>query len=139
MTQPLSLDTRLIQRFGRIDRIGSNNKEIQMISFWPTKDLEHYIKLQYRVEARMALADQTTTTDDYILEEQNLEFAEKNELSFREKQIKKLMAEEPLEDIEDSSEDFTLYCLFKLFASQIFICQQFKCFLVILARFKEFY
>ena len=99
---------RLIQRFGRIDRIGSNNKEIQMISFWPTKDLEHYIKLQYRVEARMALADQTTTTDDYILEEQDLEFAEKNELSFREKQIKKLMAEEPLEDIEDSSEDFTL-------------------------------
>lgn len=99
---------RLIQRFGRIDRIGSNNKEIQMISFWPTKDLEHYIKLQYRVEARMALADQTTTTDDYILEEQDLEFAEKNELSFREKQIKKLMAEEPLEDIEDSNEDFTL-------------------------------
>lgn len=99
---------RLIQRFGRIDRIGSNNAEIQMISFWPTKDLEHYIKLQYRVEARMALADQTTTTDDYILEEQDLEFAEKNELSFREKQIKKLMAEEPLEDIEDSSEDFTL-------------------------------
>lgn len=99
---------RLIQRFGRIDRIGSNNKEIQMISFWPTKDLEQYIKLQHRVEARMALADQTTTTDDYILEEQDLEFAEKNELSFREKQIKKLMTEEPLEDIEDSSEDFTL-------------------------------
>ncbi len=99
---------RLIQRFGRIDRIGSNNSEIQMISFWPTNDLEHYIKLQYRVEARMALADQTTTTDDYILEEQDLEFAEKNEYSFREKQIKKLMEEEPLEDIEDSSEDFTL-------------------------------
>ena len=99
---------RLIQRFGRIDRIGSNNSEIQMISFWPTQDLEHYIKLQYRVEARMALADQTTTTDDYILEEQDFEFAEKNELSFREKQIKKLMAEEPLEDIEDSDEDFTL-------------------------------
>lgn len=99
---------RLIQRFGRIDRIGSNNAEIQMISFWPTKDLENYIKLQYRVEARMALADQTTTTDDYILEEQDLEFAQKNELSFREKQIKKLMAEEPLEDIEDSNEDFSL-------------------------------
>lgn len=99
---------RLIQRFGRIDRIGSNNREIQMISFWPTQDLEHYIRLQYRVEARMALADQTTTTDDYILEEQNLEFAEKNELSFREKQIKKLMAEEPLEDIEESDEDFAL-------------------------------
>ena len=99
---------RLIQRFGRIDRIGSNNSEIQMISFWPTQDLEHYIKLQYRVEARMALADQTTTTDDYILEEQDLEFAEKNELSFREKQIKKLMEEEPIEDIEDSDEDFAL-------------------------------
>ena len=99
---------RLIQRFGRIDRIGSNNSEIQMISFWPTQDLEHYIKLQYRVEARMALADQTTTTDDYILEEQDFEFAEKNELSFREKQIKKLMKEEPLEDIEDSDEDFAL-------------------------------
>lgn len=99
---------RLIQRFGRIDRIGSNNAEIQMISFWPTKDLEHYIKLQSRVEARMALADQTTVTDDNILEEQDLEFAENNELSFREKQIKKLMEEEPLEDIEDSSEDFTL-------------------------------
>lgn len=99
---------RLIQRFGRIDRIGSDNAEIQMISFWPTQDLEHYIKLQYRVEARMALADQTTTTDDYILEEQDLEFSQNNELSFREKQIQKLMAEEPLDDIEDSAEDLAL-------------------------------
>jgi len=53
---------RIIQRFGRIDRLGSKNKSIQLVNFWPTKDLDSYINLKERVEARMALVD---VTDDW--------------------------------------------------------------------------
>ena len=52
---------RIIQRFGRIDRIGSRNQTVQMVNFWPTEDLDQYIGLQNRVEARMALVDATAT------------------------------------------------------------------------------
>src|SRR5437763_4717263 len=48
---------RLIQRFGRIDRIGSHNPAIQLVNFWPTEDLNRYINLKNRVDARMALVD----------------------------------------------------------------------------------
>ena len=48
---------RIIQRFGRIDRIGSRNRSVRMINYWPTKDMDAYLRLQSRVEARMALAD----------------------------------------------------------------------------------
>jgi len=58
---------RIIQRFGRIDRLGSKNKTIKMINFWPTNDLDKYIKLKVRVEAGMALVDITATGDDNIL------------------------------------------------------------------------
>ena len=100
---------RLIQRFGRIDRIGSNNKEIQMICFWPTKNLEYYINLQNRVEARMILADQVSVGDDNILAEQNpeSEFESQNETSFRIKQMKSIM-EGNFEDFEDSKGDISL-------------------------------
>src|SRR5205814_9611283 len=50
---------RLIQRFGRIDRIGSVNTAVQMVNFWPTEDLDKYVDLKNRVEARMALVDVT--------------------------------------------------------------------------------
>ncbi len=58
---------RLIQRFGRIDRIGSRNREVKMINFWPVEDLDKYINLQSRVEARMALVDATATGDDQLM------------------------------------------------------------------------
>ena len=58
---------RIIQRFGRIDRLGSKNEKIQLVNFWPTKDLDNYINLKERVEARMALVDVTATADDNVL------------------------------------------------------------------------
>ena len=61
---------RIIQRFGRIDRINSPNAQIQMHNFWPTKDLDKYIDLKYRVETRMALVDLTATGADNILSEE---------------------------------------------------------------------
>ena len=59
---------RLVQRFGRIDRIGSRHSHIQMINFWPVKTLDEYINLRNRVESRMALAVLTASGDDNLLE-----------------------------------------------------------------------
>jgi superfamily II DNA or RNA helicase len=58
---------RLIQRFGRIDRIGSRNESIRMVNFWPTEDLNKYLRLKDRVEARMALVDLSATGEDDLL------------------------------------------------------------------------
>ena len=58
---------RIIQRFGRIDRIGSVNNAVQLVNFWPTQDLEKYVNLKNRVEARMALVDIAATFEDNIL------------------------------------------------------------------------
>ena len=58
---------RLMQRFGRIDRIGSNFNKIYSINYWPTEDLDGYINLKFRVEAKMALVDATATGDDNVL------------------------------------------------------------------------
>ncbi|MFM6252811.1 MAG: C-terminal helicase domain-containing protein, partial [Dolichospermum sp.] len=58
---------RIIQRFGRIDRIGSLNHTVQLVNFWPTDDLNKYINLKNRVEARMALVDITATGEDNLL------------------------------------------------------------------------
>ena len=58
---------RIIQRFGRIDRIGSRNKKIHLVNFWPTPELDEYINLKPRVEARMALVNLTATGDDDLL------------------------------------------------------------------------
>ena len=93
---------RIIQRFGRIDRIGSWNDSIQLVNFWPTKDLEKYISLKYRVEARMALVDLTATGDDNLLDMDAIE----DELSFRDKQLLRLKDE--ILDLEDFNETVTL-------------------------------
>ncbi len=93
---------RLIQRFGRIDRLGSKNKQIQMLNFWPTADLDIYLNLEIRVKARMALVDVIATADDNILDTKAIEEAEtqeKNELNYRAEQLKKLK-ERPL-DLEE--------------------------------------
>ena len=97
---------RIIQRFGRIDRIGSLNKTIQMVNFWPTKDLEKYINLKNRVEARMALVDITATGDDAILSNEQLRDLITDELNYREKQLLRLRDE--VLDLEEFNETVTL-------------------------------
>ncbi len=100
---------RLIQRFGRIDRIGSMNSSVQMVNFWPTDDLNKYINLKNRVEARMALVDITATQEDNLLA--NIEDIIQDDLKYRDKQLLRLRDE--VLDLEDFSEsisftDFTL-------------------------------
>ncbi len=102
---------RLIQRFGRIDRIGSRNPQIQMINFWPTEDLEKYLNLKNRVEARMALVDITATGDEAILGHDQLKALISDDLNFRNKQLLRLKDE--VLDLEDFNEsinfsDFSL-------------------------------
>ena len=104
---------RLMQRFGRIDRIGSRNHRVAMANFWPTRDLDRYLDLKNRVEARMALADATATgTDDPLaLKADGAEEAVEHELSFRDRQLRRLREESlDLEEVEDgiSMSDFTL-------------------------------
>ena len=101
---------RIIQRFGRIDRIGSKNESVKMINYWPTEDMEVYLRLRSRVASRMALADATASGDDDPLNEFTYEQAQM-ELNFRDKQLKKLRNE--VIDLDELSEgvvlsDFTL-------------------------------
>ena len=84
---------RIIQRFGRIDRIGSLNKEIQLINFWPQLSLDDYINLKNRVESKMFMVDMTATGEDNVLTNKS------SDLLFRKKQLEKLQDE--VVDIED--------------------------------------
>ena len=100
---------RIIQRFGRIDRIGSRNATVKMINYWPTEDMEVYLRLQSRVESRMALADTAASGDDDPLNEFTYEQAQM-ELNFRDEQLKQLR--EDVLDLDDLSDgvvmsDFT--------------------------------
>jgi len=61
---------RIIQRFGRIDRIGSRNSVIQLVNFWPDVTLDDYINLKAKVETRMKIVDMTATGDDNILSDE---------------------------------------------------------------------
>lgn len=97
---------RIIQRFGRIDRLGSINKTIQLVNFWPTKDLDNYINLKERVECRMALVDVTATGEDNILNIEELEELITNDLKYRHQQLKKLQNE--VLDIEEMNESLSL-------------------------------
>lgn len=97
---------RIIQRFGRIDRIGSQNKSVQLVNFWPTKDLEKYINLKNRVEARMALVDITATGDEGILNNEQLKELITDDLNYREKQLLRLKDE--VLDLEEFNETVTL-------------------------------
>lgn len=94
---------RVIQRFGRIDRIGSINPAVQLINFWPTRDLDNYIKLKARVEARMALVDVAATNEDNLLSPTDLEDLITEELKYRDKQLLRLREE--VLDLEDFDED----------------------------------
>ncbi len=97
---------RIIQRFGRIDRLGSKNDKIQLVNFWPTKDLDNYINLKERVEARMALVDITATADDNVLASGKIEELIEDDLKYRNKQLKKLRDE--VLDLEDMNESISL-------------------------------
>lgn len=85
---------RIIQRFGRIDRIGSRNEVIQLVNYWPDVELDDYIKLKGRVEARMKVTVMTATGDDNLLSDE-----EKGDLQYRKEQLKRL--QEEVVDIED--------------------------------------
>ena len=97
---------RIIQRFGRIDRIGSPNEAIQLVNFWPTPDLNKYINLKNRVEARMALVDIAATAEDNILQAEDLEELIKEDLRYRDKQLMRLKDE--VLDLEDFHESVAL-------------------------------
>ncbi|MFJ9978350.1 helicase-related protein [Streptomyces cyaneofuscatus] len=85
---------RIIQRFGRIDRIGSTNTQIQLVNFWPDISLDEYINLKERVENRMVIADLASTADDNVLT------LESNDAAFRKEQLRKLQYEViELEDV----------------------------------------
>jgi SNF2 family DNA or RNA helicase len=103
---------RIIQRFGRIDRLGSQNEKIQLVNFWPTRDLDQYINLKTRVEARMALVDITATGEDNLLNTEQIEDLVEQDLKYRDKQLKRLQNEVlDLDDLNDdglSLTDFTL-------------------------------
>lgn len=102
---------RIIQRFGRIDRIGSVNTDVHLVNFWPTDDLNKYINLKNRVEARMALVDLSATFEDNVLKNEEIEDIIADDLRYRDKQLLRLKDEIlDLEDLGDSVSltEFTL-------------------------------
>lgn len=87
---------RIVQRFGRVDRIGSTNQRIQLVNYWPDMDLDKYLRLKDRVEARMRLTVMTSTGDDDYINEN-----EHGDLAYRERQLRQMQTEIPdLEDVE---------------------------------------
>jgi superfamily II DNA or RNA helicase len=94
---------RIVQRFGRIDRIGSKATNVHLVNFWPTEHLDRYINLKIRVEARMALVDLTATQTDNPLDEQQIEDLVTADLRLRDRQLERLKKEVlDLEDFEDT-------------------------------------
>jgi hypothetical protein len=90
---------RIIQRFGRIDRLGSSNERIQLINFWPNLELEEYINLEQRVSGKMVLLDISATGEENIIEYQSGD--QMNDLEYRRNQLLKL--QEAVIDLEDLS------------------------------------
>ena len=90
---------RIIQRFGRIDRLGSPNERIQLVNFWPNMELEEYINLEQRVSGRMVLLDVSATGEENLIEQQSGN--PMNDLEYRRKQLLKL--QDAVIDLEDLS------------------------------------
>jgi hypothetical protein len=90
---------RIIQRLGRIDRIGSPNARIQLVNFWPNMELEEYINLEQRVSGRMVLLDISATGEENLIEQQSGN--QMNDLEYRRKQLLKL--QDAVIDLEDLS------------------------------------
>lgn len=87
---------RIIQRFGRIDRLGSKNTQIQLINFWPNMELDEYINLEARVSGRMVLLDISATGEENVIDESAKEM---NDLEYRRKQLQQL--KDAVVDLED--------------------------------------
>lgn len=94
---------RIIQRFGRIDRIGSKNAYIQLVNFWPDMTLDDYIDLKSRVETRMKITVMTSTGDDDLINPE-----EKGDLEYRKQQLKRF--QEEVVDLEDMSTGISICC-----------------------------
>lgn len=92
---------RIIQRFGRIDRIGSQNAVIQLVNFWPDLELDEYIDLKKRVETRMRISVMTSTGDDDLINAD-----EKGDLEYRRTQLQKL--QEEVVDLEDMTDGISI-------------------------------
>ena len=90
---------RIIQRFGRIDRIGSPNERIQLVNFWPNLELDEYLRLEQRVSGRMVLLDISATGEENLIEQQSGD--PMNDLAYRRRQLLKL--QEAVIDLEDLS------------------------------------
>jgi superfamily II DNA or RNA helicase len=90
---------RIVQRFGRIDRLGSTNAEIQLVNFWPNMDLDAYINLERRVSGRMVLLDVSATGEENIIEAQAGDTM--NDLDYRRRQLETLQT--TVIDLEDLS------------------------------------
>ncbi|PHR69887.1 MAG: helicase [Arcobacter sp.] len=90
---------RIIQRFGRIDRLGSKNDTIQLVNFWANMELDEYINLESRVSGRMVLLDVSATGEENIIDTNNT--SDINDLSYRAKQLKEL--QETVIDLDDVS------------------------------------
>ncbi|MDZ4199231.1 MAG: C-terminal helicase domain-containing protein, partial [Kiritimatiellia bacterium] len=90
---------RIIQRFGRIDRIGSSNERNQRVNYWPNLELEEYINLERRVSGRMVLLDISATGEENLIERQSGD--PMNDLEYRRKQLLKL--KDTVIDLEDLS------------------------------------
>ncbi|MGL5033134.1 MAG: C-terminal helicase domain-containing protein, partial [Microcystaceae cyanobacterium] len=97
---------RIIQRFGRIDRLGSINETVQLVNFWPVEDLNRYINLRNRVEARMALVDITATGEDNVLTIAEQEVQIQAEMTYRDEQLLRLQNE--ILDLEDFDQTVSL-------------------------------
>lgn len=88
---------RIIQRFGRVDRLGSRNAAIQLANFWPNMELDEYINLEARVSGRMVLLDISATGEENVIDYD--ENRQMNDLEYRRKQMKQL--QEAVVDLED--------------------------------------
>jgi len=86
---------RIIQRFGRIDRIGSENKQIQLVNFWPNMELDEYINLEARVKNRMVMVDVSATGEENIISDDQ----KMNDLTYRKNQLEEL--QDRVLDLED--------------------------------------
>lgn len=92
---------RIVQRFGRVDRIGSQNQYIQLVNFWPNLELDAYIDLKARVESRMKISVLTSTADDNVLSNEEIE-----ENNYRRKQLERLQSE--VVDLEEMNEGISI-------------------------------
>lgn len=88
---------RIIQRFGRVDRLGSKNDQIQLVNFWPNMELDEYINLEARVSGRMVLLDISATGEENVIE--FTDSGKMNDLEYRRKQLERLQNE--VVDIDD--------------------------------------